>query len=1113
MAKATVEQQKVLDSKKKKMIVSASAGSGKTFVLIEYITNLVCKMNVPVKRLLVLTFTRASANEMRERLNKSILAQKQTPFLIEQIDDLSISDISTIDSFCEKVIRRNLDLVGLDEDFKILDNEVSETLKAKAFAKTIESMADSEEYKRLYFSFRRNKESLFESVKFLYDFFASQKDSNALIEKILNCQDEIYNSAVEVLDTFYQQELKKINDTIELALDNASDKYLEYVNAVKEQFQLLKNHSDFTAKAETFSQITLPRMPSLTGEQKDEEQAQFLKKIKNRVDNLKKFCSKFVISDEGLKANMQTGLEAISLIRFYQQFENFYNSQKFQIDGLDFADIEKMCLSLLEREEVLKSLQEKYDYIFIDEYQDTNFLQASIVKPIAQGGQFIAVGDLKQGIYGFRNASMEIMQQDIKNFSSDDEGEALFLRGNFRSEKGILEFVNKVFSAVMTEKEVGVDYKQTSLLEGLAPYEKQNFPSVVVDVIKNEEEVKDKIEKVYSVEEDELYVSNKYKSEVDAIIARIDKMLTNNLFDLSTKSFRRAQYNDITVLFRNRSPLMSELALKLQKKGFPVICEAKSNLLSEPEIEVIRSLISLSINFADDIALATVMLSKLGGFTLEEVAEIQNSNEQKFLHKYLSCSSDNKIQSFKKDIEKFSKDCQIFGVTKALEIFFNQKDYYAYLAYQEDGDERTHRVLAFLSEIVSSGFDNDRAGLLAYLSSINEKSHSGQGGDANAITLTTIHASKGLEYPFVILAGCGEKLEKPNKRPYAINPHLGLGTNAFNYQNNFKCTTPVFEAIKLENKKREFVDEIMIFYVALTRAKNHLYIVGKECDCEDDLFDNKTYLSLIFYSFGENILNKLKQQKTLEIENWQFNFVDSVQPVLIERDTSLLYKPDDLMTEEIEKVFDFVYPNENVCKLNYKNSVTSIVTGSEFDEQNMDDIIFDEQTISDSQKLSRQQAIDRGIAHHEALRKIDFEKVDDMESLENQIKNSKICEKNVELLDKKLLLENILKLKTIAKGKLFKENEFVMRAKLCDISPLQNTDEVLVQGAVDLLCLGEENILIDYKFTSQKNKEKIIEKYKKQIDLYSLAIEKAFNIKLSKKYIFSLKNNEFFEIN
>ena len=205
-----------------------------------------------------------------------------------------------------------------------------------------------------------------------------------------------------------------------------------------------------------------------------------------------------------------------------------YKKLKENKGGLDFADLEKEVKKLLSNADVLEELQKSYDFIIIDEYQDTNTLQESIIKLIAEKGYFVAVGDLKQGIYGFRNASMEIMQKDINDFGVGEDSQALYLNGNFRSDQRVLSFVNDVFDKIMTEDSVGIDYKNTSTLVGKVDFKKSSLPSVAVDIaIANEEESTPS--GVYSVKEDSISSSYKYKNEVTLIASRVEKILKRTI--------------------------------------------------------------------------------------------------------------------------------------------------------------------------------------------------------------------------------------------------------------------------------------------------------------------------------------------------------------------------------------------------------------------------------------------------------------------------------------------------------------------------------------------------------------------------------------------------------
>ena len=1096
MPNPTKEQRQVLDNKKKRLIVSASAGSGKTFVLIELITKLVCENHVPVKRLLVLTFTRAAAGEMRERLNKSILSKKQTPFLLEQLDDLPVADISTIDAFCEKVIKRNLSQTSLDESFKIIDEEIAKKYKERAFQKTIEAFEKSDDFAEIYFAFKKNRDMIFDCMEKIDSFVGALENKKEFCLRAENGQEEFYQKSLKILN----EDLKnKWNDLKSLALSawqSAEEKFQAEAEGYKGLCQLVLSE-DFVKNVKDLKSLVLP-VSVRSGKDEGVE----IKKLRKEFKDFLAGLEKYNFDNQTLVQKAREGSLAKALIRMYNIYSSFYAKEKEEIDALDFSDIEEICLNLLKKEDVLKSLQESYDYIFIDEYQDTNRLQEAIVKPIAEKGYFVAVGDPKQGIYGFRNASMEIMNKDIKDFQQAEDGDALFLRGNFRSDKNILDFVNKIFEVVMTEKDMGVDYKGSSMLEGLTTFDRQHFPAVRVDIIQEEEKEVEKAEKMlYSVKGARLEFSNKNKLEAECICARIDEILQKDVYDPKRKMLKKCEYSDIALLFRGRSPLMDEVANELGKRGVPVVSDKKVAFLEEGEVAMLLSLFKLAIGIKDEVALASVMMSVFGNFSPDEMAKFALSGRSLF---ETMQDENEKILHFKEMIETFRKNCQILGVYKSLDKLFVEHNYFAYLSHQTDGEEKLRLIISFTSQILSSGFDYDLPSLVSYFENGSAQSKGGQSPNSNAILMTTIHATKGLEYPVVFLCDAGAKLEKPYRNNFILNKDLTIATYAYDTKERIKMTTPNFEACKILAKKKEFVDEIMIFYVALTRAKNHLYIVGSEkeenlvFDENQNIFDLKNYLQIIAFVFGKNFIKKLYQTESQKINDWEFNIVTKVEKTEIEENILEKAEVDGKFAEKIENYLNFSYPYQNICKLDYKSSVTAILNLEKEEERDH------------LSAQSREQSINEGNLYHLALKKIEFENVEDIASLEKEIKHLGLTEEEEKIIDKNILLKDILLLKEKC-GNLvtFKERQFTMQADLSEISGINANDKVLIQGIVDLFAMGEKNILIDYKWTNESRGEKLLLRYGKQLELYKMAIEKCFSKKIDEIYIFSLKNGQF----
>lgn len=1104
----TDEQRKILENAKKKLIVSASAGSGKTFVVVEYLINLICDKKIPVNRLLVLTFTKAAANEMKTRLFKAILQQKMTPYLLEQLDEISISDISTIDSFCEKIIKRNINLLDIDENFRILDEKESKNLKLLAFNKIYEQLANINEsgFDEIYFAFKRNKEQIFQCMLDLQSFFDSQDKGEELIDEFLRDSETLVKKALNYLNDKLKNILHEARWCLQCVFTEELPKgYQTFAENLNELASV--NLSDnFFENCEKITKFNFVRTPSSKIE--DLSAKENLVKAKNLLKDMVDLAGDFV-TEEDLQEFYNTSLSS-NLLKMNKLFIEQYKSLKQDKSCMDFADLEKQVKVLFKNEEIIKSLQNDYDYIFIDEYQDTNTLQESIIKPISEKGCFVAVGDPKQGIYGFRNASNEIMQKDIDDFAAGQDSQALFLTGNFRSDDRVLSFVNQVFDKLMTKDSVGIDYQKTSRLKGMFGFEKTNLPSVGVDFVIEQKEEEQTPPTIYSIKEDVINNSQKDLNEIRTIASRIDEILQGQIYDAKQKTMRKPTQGDIAILFRSRSQLMQDCVRYLQEKGFDVIADIKQTLIEDGQILVIASLLNLILNEKDDISLTAFLNSWFGGYSLDELAKLrENGRDKENFYEIFYQLNDEKSTKTRKLIEDFKFDVQVLGLTKALQQLFAKTNYYFYLNTLVDKNLKNFHLQELFKLIKTGNYDYNVCGLIEYLENIKTESSVPQQG-ANAITITTIHATKGLEYPIVILAGGGEKLGKIYNNSYIISSQFGLGTYLYDYEKNIKSTSPVFLATKLYKKRREFIDEIMIFYVAMTRAQNNLYITGtineKKLSQKKSLFECDNYLELILYALGDNFKQQLLSQEEVVTENQQYRVVSEIKESnkQVHKEISDMNFILQANKKIVEEYINFQYPEKEYCKISYKNSVTGIL---KLNEEEQLETNYNQPFSQTS--ILREEAINRGNAYHEALKLIDFDKVSDLQSLSQQLDTIKdwLKEGYYQLIDKEILYKNILKLKgEIGQSKVFKEWQFIMQSSLKEIGEFESDKKVIVQGIVDLFALGEENILIDYKFTSTKNDSEIIERYAKQLELYRQALEKGFDVKIDKIYLLSLKN-------
>ena len=1089
----TEEQQKVLDFDKQRLIISASAGSGKTFVLIKYISNLILNKKVPLSRFLVLTFTKAAANEMKQRLESAFLSAKPSPFLSQQIDEIPSSDISTIDSFCEKVIKQNLSKTYLDENFSVIDEKQSLLLMQKAFDRTIEEFSASNmaEFSQIFFAFKKMKDNIFTCMQYLLSYFDSQEDEEYMIEQMLNNSERFFADACRALNQQLKENFIALSQQL-FAFSGQESQLVNYYNFLQGVLQTSLGE-DFIENVKKLSNISFLRLP---GKTEDVANKALLKMV---GESLKKIISSLVQYDFSPLSLQKQKLNTLgnAILKFYQNFKQNYVKIKQNQDVIDFADAEKITKTLLGDDEVLSSLQESYDYIFIDEYQDTNSLQEAIIKPIAQKGMFVAVGDIKQGIYGFRNASMDIMLKDISDFSADENSEALFLKSNFRSDKKILNFVNFVFEKVMTTASSGVDYKETSMFKGEKEFKFDGQEPVQVLICQENQEEQEQTAEIYDITKDPLSNKNIGKIEAKEIVKMVKEFLAGKIYNEKTDSFDQVKPQDIAILFRNRNSVMQECYRLLMQAGISVITDSKNSLFDNNAVKVLCALIKLAISSKDDISLASVMHSPFGEFSLDELSSISISSEGKFYEKIEKLRQNNqKIEKFYQFLDNFAFNCGLYGVIKALKQTISQTHFFEKFSANVNEDRQC--VEQFYNFISSAQADFNLQAIVEGFENLDVKTT--QIGQAeNSVLLTTIHATKGLEYPIVILASCGENFDRPSTNPYAISKRFGFGTNVYDDVTLTKSISPVLRAIRLEAKQKNFVDELMIFYVALTRAKNHLILCGTQTilQAKTKPEECSTYFDFLFFTLGNGVTERLAIDGELQMANF------SVKIVKEEQEEKIASKKGNLIGFDEEKVRALLI-NQTYSGLKemveLKNSVTMLA--------NEEKDFASKEILSERGTILREKSILQGNAVHLALEKLDFEKINTLEELEKEISRDRQLLESLEFIDKNKLYQNISLIKSVSgKGQVHKEKQFVMSMPLN-----QTDDEIVVQGAIDFFSVNErEIVLIDYKYTSQNDEKILKERYKPQLDLYESALSKAYPNKVIKKYLLSLKNAKIIE--
>ena len=1065
------EQENVLSFDKQNLIVSASAGSGKTYVLIKLITKLISEKHIPIRKLLILTFTKNASVEMKERLLKNLKSvEKMDDFILKQIDDLSVSNISTIHAYCEHCLKKYANILKLRENFVLADENLAYKLKRQALKTTLKKIKSEEKFYPLLYAFNNSDNKIFDVMEEIGNMMESVRDRETFIEKILTKQSEIYLEAEKIVSQYIENLVTRAERKLES----------EHIDFDFNLSNLKKGN--LLEKANFLIGYSFPRLPNK--KEIGEEKLALLKEIKKELQDNFEDIKDLALNAEKIDEEKAGELE-ISLINLYLEYAKEYTALKTSQNVLDFSDLEQNMLKLIKND----LFNEDFEYVFIDEYQDTNSLQERIIKTVAKNSHFVAVGDAKQGIYGFRLASSKIFLKDVEDFKLSDKDEALYLKSNFRTSEKILNFINDLFKDVMTKETANIDYKNTSMLEAKKDYKDDGV--VVVDVVVEEEAEQEEAKEIYSVKEDTLS-SNEFKRELQVVKTRIDEALKSKIYDADLEEYRQCEFKDIAILSRSRSPFFNRLGEYLKECGYPVIANKKRKLLDLPEIKILLNLLKVTLSKNDEIALLSVLMSNFGRLSQDDVFELKENEVSPF-----ECVK-NKCPEILNTLDEFASDGMIYGYRRAFEMLFDKTNYYSYLNSISDTLEVS--VKKFLEEIENSTFDFDLPSLISYLENVDIEDAEISGGE-NAILLTTIHKTKGLEYPVVMIIGAGKSLKMADRHgEIAMDEDLGIAVKR--YDDGKEEKTVKLLAIQHLQEKKRFQEEMMIFYVALTRAKNRLYIIGEYKNPYSIKFD--TYLDYVFASLSPNDLEKFLNEEHLEKGAVSYNLLTDVEELPLEKQSIRFGEGDEKLKKEIKNYLEYEYLFKEEENIAYKNSVTSLTKKYEENEvflpSNMVEVNLD--------------AVEIGNAYHLALKMIDFNEIENAKDLEKYFENSTLSEIR-DKIDLDLLNKNIQILKPFVKnGQVFKEQEFVMKDSLKNLIGVSKiADDILVQGVIDIFILnGNTATLIDYKYSSINNNQKLINRYKTQLYLYKNAIENGLEVKVGKMFLLNLKNNDLIEI-
>ena len=1195
MTNFTKEQNQAINDYGKDILVSASAGSGKTTVLVERVLKRILS-GTPVSSLLIITFTKAAAREMKERIKQKISNQIEkepnNQFLRSQLLDVDTANISTIDSFCLDVIRRFYYVIDLDPQFSVLTDETqAELLKERALHEIeIEYLEkNDQEFQDFYdnFSGDRDAEGARNLLLQLYNTAVTEPN----YEKFLNnlpgsyqVQDNIIKSDLwqTQIKPLLIKEIKDLQTEIRQFFENPQ---MENPDLVK----VKENYDIFTSRLEQFlnaleddhsyNEIRASLMnckfeknirKSKKWSEESLETYQESQKLKSDLnDQLKKIFANFFVVEEKEQVNILKKSEKLvkTIVDAEKKLIKRFGQLKREQNLIDYSDMEQFAFSILTTDTsnahiAQEYYQEKFNEILIDEYQDVNALQENIIAAIKKKGQnnLFMVGDIKQSIYGFRQARPDLFLSKYHAYGQNDDSEKIVLSDNFRSTKRVTKTVNSLFNPILTANFGGIDYKKEGQLQFGATYYPTDLPTASEYIFTDKKQTQASFEENFGDEMD--------FSEIQMVIARIKQLKEENfqVWDRKTQLKRPLEYSDIAIITRTRSDNL-QVMQEFAKADLPLFVTDAQNYFQTFELVMIMNYLRLIDNPQQDIPLVAVLRSPLFNFKEPELAQIRvktrSGNFYNALTSFASVNSDlgQKCKNFLQQLESLRSFAATHRISELIWSIYERTHLLEIVTGLPNGQQR--RVnLESLYERATSYESAGFKGLYQFISFI-ERMRKNQKDLAQpllsdkadkAVKLMTIHASKGLEFPVVFVMGLGHKYQTRDLSGNFTISKDGLGLTI--KEKDYRIDSLVKSLADVEKRQQMLEEEARILYVGLTRAQQKLILVASVSEMEakqkkwESEIDQKTnILPLIRKINAQSPLDflgpKLEQKHefdqtiedmtlALEEQDKIYYLKFAVQSDIEEKDEQKddTQKLSTKMNDVVKTLYNFEYPFSDATKTTAYQSVSEI---KKVFNDPMDTELENSRLISSSNRylqpidetpvfLEKQKftGAEIGTAMHLVLQYYDYQgdktEINLEQEIEELVELGKLNPLMVPHLSKEAL--NWFVMSEFAAEfwqkpeKLHRESQF---SSLVNASELFNdfsdsAAKILVHGTIDGYFETDEGlILFDYKtdFVDKTHEEQAIDKIKKkytgQLRLYEQALnEISENKKVIGKYLILL---------
>ena len=876
----TEQQQQVIDRRGCNLLVSAAAGSGKTAVLVERIIQRVLDPEHPVDidRLLVVTFTKAAAAEMRERVAAAIEKRMQedpgNAYLNRQYTLVHHAQITTIDSFCLYVVKNYFQCIDLEPGFRVGDPGELSLLAEDVLTDVLESWYEREDPEFIAladdYATAKSDAAIARMVRSLYNFSTSYPWPIEWLEQIAQPYSPQYLSdeALKRPDSWMQELLGYVHALLQgersqllLACRLCEEPdgplmYLDNLKYVIQQMERLDEIREFDALGIAIDGIDFGRLKSSRGFDGDPELLELVKKLRDDVKkDLAKLHKKYFARKlQAQLRDLQTaGRSLATLSRLTIDYANAYRTKKEKRGLLDFSDIEHLALQILidpatkEPTQVAAEFQSMFEEVMIDEYQDSNYVQETILSAVAgKDGtdNCFMVGDVKQSIYRFRLARPELFMEKYDTYTSEESAhQKICLKQNFRSRHQVLDSVNDLFYRIMKRDVGGVEYDADAAL----------YPGAQFSEDPEGDAYRTRILLADSSSESlvETEAENAMELEASMIAEEILRIMEMQQLSDGAGGFRKVRFSDIVILLRSPGSWGSVLSEQLSARGIPAHQMSQTGYFDTVEVQTVLSLCAVIDNPLQDIPLVAVLSSMFFDFTDQELSRIRLVGDGAFFYDHLLAYAESgteprlqeKCTHFLEWLQEYRELSRHMGVHDLLDRILQESGYLNLVRALPAGQQRQANVEMLLTHAASFekmsyqglfSFIRYMGQLQKYQIDYGEADVTGEHEDV--VRIMSIHKSKGLEFPIVFVSGLGRGFNtKDSEDTLILDSSYGAGLSLVEGKRHRKCTTLLRELIAAHIAGDNIGEELRVLYVALTRAKEQLILTGTRKNLEKEL--------------------------------------------------------------------------------------------------------------------------------------------------------------------------------------------------------------------------------------------------------------------------------------